>query len=324
MTTDFGRPAAGAPIVTTAGEAANRLAPLTDAMWALAAVGVALQDGTLLARPLAADDPVTQVLAQLGLAVADGDRAELAPGFRALLETAGDRAQLDSLMANIRQVAGVVGVAPGGPVARWATQDDEVLLAQGGGSAANARLLARVIVPQLPGLAQRLGAPGSRFLDVGVGVGGLAAAMCEELPGLRVVGIDVLPRALDLARSTVADRGVGDRIELRLLDVARLDDVDSYDLAWLPAPFVPAGAVDEALPRLRRAMRPGGWLLVGMARLEGDPLAVAVTVWRTALFGGVVMGPEQAAGKLEAAGFVDVTRLPNQPGVPVLVAARAP
>ncbi|MGH8933387.1 MAG: hypothetical protein ACRDZO_22805 [Egibacteraceae bacterium] len=35
-------------------------------------------------------------------------------------------------------------------------------------------------------------------------------------------------------------------------------DRAAYDLAWLPAPFLPPDAVRQALPRLLFALRPGG------------------------------------------------------------------
>ena len=61
-------------------------------------------------------------------------------------------------------------------------------------------MLARYAVPSLAGLDDRF-ADGGDFLDVGVGVAEIAAAFCEALPAARVVGLDVLPQAVALARS---------------------------------------------------------------------------------------------------------------------------
>jgi methylase of polypeptide subunit release factors len=99
------------------------------------------------------------------------------------------------------------------------------------------------------------------MLDVGVGIAALAVAYCEAFPGLRVVGIDVFPRALELARTTVDDAGMGERIELRHQDVAQLEDRDKFCLGWLPAPFVPGAALEEGLKRKSCCAEQGSSLL---------------------------------------------------------------
>ena len=63
-----------------------------------------------------------------------------------------------------------------------------------------------MIAPKLDGLAARLEAPGAAFLDVGVGVGLLGVEMARLWPNLRIVGIDVWPPSLALARQNVAKR----------------------------------------------------------------------------------------------------------------------
>jgi hypothetical protein len=127
-----------------------------------------------------------------------------------------------------------------------------------------------------------------------------------------------------LAAQTVAERGLDERVSLRLCGVEELDDVDAFDLAWIPAPFVPPPAFAAGLANLHRALRSGGWVLVGMGRLEGDDLSSAVTRWQTALIGGTPLTPQDAAALLTGAGFTDPVTLATPPGAPVLVAARRP
>ncbi|HEX6452039.1 MAG TPA: methyltransferase domain-containing protein [Trebonia sp.] len=129
------------------------------------------------------------------------------------------------------------GAAAGEVPPGWATQSDEVLLNQGHASAATGRALATRLVPTLPGLAGRLASPGSRVLDVGTGVAALALALARELPHTHVTAIDVLDRALRLARTELAQAGpVAGRVELRRQDVADLREPERYNLIWLPAP----------------------------------------------------------------------------------------
>ena len=111
-------------------------------------------------------------------------------------------------------LAQAASIAFAGAGERWRGQDEETMLAQGRASAMAGRFLATEVVPYLDGLSTRF-AQGGAFLDVGVGVGELASAFCSDLPGVRVVGLDPFPLALELARKTIEDRGLVDRIELR-------------------------------------------------------------------------------------------------------------
>lgn len=206
----------------------------------------------------------------------------------------------------------------------WSGQSDEALLAQGRASAQGPPLMARAVFPQLSGLIEALGRPGARMLDVGTGVGGLAVAYAETFPALTVVGIDVLPRVLGLARDTVAASPVAERVVLRRQDVAALDEPDTYDLAWLPAPFVPEEPLRAGLGRLRSALLPGGWLVMGHGRFGGDPVDDAVGRFKTVAFGGTALDDGQAAVLLADAGFDDVRNLPTPPGAPALTAGRRP
>src|SRR5829696_1429496 len=85
----------------------------------------------------------------------------------------------------------------------WADRSDAVLIAQGQASGSTALLFATFVLPELPQLAEGLGQPGARMLDVGTGIGALAVGFAEMFPQLHVTGIDVMDRVLDLARAHV-------------------------------------------------------------------------------------------------------------------------
>jgi hypothetical protein len=54
--------------------------------------------------------------------------------------------------------------------------------------------------------------------------------------------------------------------------VETLGERAAYDLAFLPQPFLPPEAIELGLPRIRRALRPGGRLIVLTSELpEGAP-----------------------------------------------------
>ena len=128
----------------------------------------------------------------------------------------------------------------------WSYTDPVLLEAQGSASAVVARLIADA------GLA----GPNSRILDVGTGVGGLAVAFARSVPGSTVVGIDPWEPALVLARKNVVGAGLEGRVTLLLTTVQELDDVDGFDLVWLPSFFIPESVLDEAIAKIYAVMRP--------------------------------------------------------------------
>jgi SAM-dependent methyltransferase len=272
--------------------------------WTTAALVTALQDS----GPEAHRSAAGEVLRALDIDLTDGTRGR---------DPAGLAAQA---AAPLLQVAALLR----GEAAVWGSQSDGALLAQGRASAQGPPLMARFVFPELPGLLDALGRPGARMLDVGTGVAALAVAYAELFPELTVVGIDVLPRVLALAETTVVGSRVADRVVLREQDVGALDERDTYALAWLPAPFVPPGPLHAGVGRLRQALVPGGWLVMGHGRFTGETLDDAVNRFKTVAYGGTALDDGQAAALLTDAGFEDVRHLPTPPGAPALTVGRRP
>ena len=296
--------------------AADPVAELDDAAWALAAVIATYRDaaGSSLAGALAADPDRAAVLAAAGLV--QGAGGSVVPG-PALLDgpLAGNVAA--ARLSSLRQAVEVAaGEAPPG----WSALPDEVLLDQGHASAATGHALATRLVPTLAGLADRLAAPGSRVLDIGTGVGALALALARELPNTHVTGIDVLARAIELARTELRQAGsLAERVELRQQDVADLREPAAYDLIWLPAPFLPESSLNAALPHIVAAIAPGGWLVAGTNPAPASPLAAAVAQWNAARNGGNALDADTVAARLGELGLGHVGQRPTVPGGPVLV-----
>ena len=289
------------------------VAGLTRSASALGALAAAV-DARAAGAPL---DPrlrphVDEVVAALGVAEA--------------LEAAGP-AQLRPLLGEIRTFAltGDKLLFAASRGAGWRHREPELLAAAGDVSAGFPQRLENAIAPRLEGLAGRLARPGAAFLDVGVGVAALSIEMARGWPGLRVVGIDPWEPALVIARRRVRDAGLEKRIELRREAAEQLTDVDAFDLAWIPGVFVPEGAVPAAVERVRRALRPGGWLLFPIMRADGDRLTAALARLRTAMFGGAVTTPESMVQLLRASGFVDVVALAGPPSaLTSMIAGRRP
>jgi SAM-dependent methyltransferase len=178
-------------------------------------------------------------------------------------------------------------------------------------SASLAPLLQQAVVPRLAGLGARLDAPTATFLDVGVGSAQLTIAMCQTWPALRAVGLDPWPPALAQARNNLARAGLAHRVSLEPLPVQELAVEAAFDLAWLATPFIPPSVLETGVARVARALRPGGWLLLGQFAAPGA-LGSALVALRTARSGGRVLSAAEAENLLTGAGLRSAQALPPE------------
>jgi predicted O-methyltransferase YrrM len=206
----------------------------------------------------------------------------------------------------------------------WAAQSDEALLAQGKASAQAAVPMARFLLPMMGDLADRLAAPGARMLDVGTGVAAAAVGFAQLFPQLHVLGIDILDRALDLARQAIAASDAAARVTVRKQDVADFADDAGFDVAWLPAPFIAQPALRSGMPRAAAALRTGGWLIVGHGKFGGTPVQDALTRLKTIAYGGTPLDEGAACHLLRNAGLTSVRPVPTPPGAPAITIGQKP
>ena len=300
-------------------EAGAHINNLHEAVWQLAAISLALRDPATVGPDLRY--VAGQVVTASGLGSSDERALRLGPGLAQLVHLqGGDETRLSSqAAAPILQAAALLSGATD-----WTRQDDEALLAQGRASAQGAGPFRMFTVPMMEGLSELLAGPSPVMLDVGVGVGAMATAWCQAFPGLHIVGIDVFPRALELASRLVAKADLADRIELRNQDVIDLDDRDTYCFAWLPAPFIPPNTLEASVPRIFAAIVPGGWVGLGHGKFGADPISDAITRLQTVAFGGTPLDNDQAQLLLGRAGFESVVTFPTPEGAPGITAGRRP
>ena len=267
-------------------------------------------------------------LAALALTARGDGPPELTAAARELLAAAGLPAATGTPLpelgtATSGQIASQAAAAlyqasalAGGRGYEWGTQSDEALLAQGRVSAQRAVSVARFMLPIMGDLAGRLATPGARLLDVGTGAGALAVAFAQVFPQVHVLGIDILDRALGLARQTIAASDVAARVTVRKQDVADFADDAGFDLAWLPVPFFAEPALHAGLPRVVAALRSGGWLIVGHGKSGGTPTQDALTRLKTLAYGGTPIDDAAACQLLHTAGLTSVRTVPTPAGAP--------
>lgn len=113
----------------------------------------------------------------------------------------------------------------------------------------------------VPEVDTALRAPGARILDIGCGGGWSGIALARAYPAARVQGVDIDAPSVRMAVRNAAAAGVADRCDFRLTDAADLTEGE-FDIAFafecvhdMPRPV-------EVLAAVRRALRPGGSLIV--------------------------------------------------------------
>jgi demethylmenaquinone methyltransferase / 2-methoxy-6-polyprenyl-1,4-benzoquinol methylase len=170
---------------------------------------------------------------------------------------------------------------------------------------------------------------GRRVLDLAAGTGDLAFLAADE--GARVVGLDVTPRMIQLARARADGRGgsgaaflVGDMMHLPFAAGAFDVVTTGYGLRNVPE-------LDGALAEIHRVLAPGGQLLSLDFDLPSSPLVRRAYLAWLRLFGGALgwllhrdpetyryipetlrryPGARGVCGQLDRTGFQDIRWLP--------------
>ncbi len=185
------------------------------------------------------------------------------------------------------------------------TYTDPVMLQERGRSSRAGATNFRTMAATRPALRAILESD-CTFLDVGTGTGWLAIQAAQYWPRMRIVGLDILEPALQLAEANIAENGFNERITVRRQSITELDDEAAYHLAWLPSMFLPLAVVDEALPRIARALKPGGMLILGMFASAPGPYGETVRHLLTVRSGGHPWTVAEIEARLAGAGLRDI------------------
>lgn len=147
--------------------------------------------------------------------------------------------------------------APPMTVYEWFDEDPERWHLAHEGFRASARLLLDAVVDDVDLVAA------DRLLDVGGGHGLYAVGLCEANPDLRATVFDAEP-AREVCAETVAESGVGGRVDFQAGDYLADDLGAGYDAALLfnVLHAHPSGEARDLLARVRDALAPGGRLYV--------------------------------------------------------------
>jgi cyclopropane-fatty-acyl-phospholipid synthase len=103
---------------------------------------------------------------------------------------------------------------------------------------------------------------GERFLDIGAGGGGLLLFAAENY-GVRAQGITLSKNQHAHVNKLIAERGLGGRVRMELLDYRKLDESEPYDKIASVGMFEHVGRAQlpAYFAKIRRLLKPGGLLL---------------------------------------------------------------
>lgn len=179
------------------------------------------------------------------------------------------------------------------------------------------------VLPQAPDTLVVLEA-GGRLLDIGAGGGAHVIHYAHRFPEADVVGLEPDEPSIANARRAVGEAAVGDRVELVRGDANTLDADRAFDLVTMNITLHETGGVAayrNVLERARRALRPGGTVVVSEIPYPDEPTtyrshpvykAMAGVQLHEALVGCGMITQGQLGELLEDAGF-DNVRVATQP-----------
>jgi SAM-dependent methyltransferase len=167
------------------------------------------------------------------------------------------------------------------------------------------------------------------LVDVAGGHGAFAMAMCRRHPRLHATIVD-LPPSARVGRRIVAEQGFDERVAFREGDVFEVGLGEGVDVvsAFNLVHHLPEERDRELVAMARRALRPGGCLVIGDSEkpVAGSPSenGALSSLLFYAWSGGQNFASDHIAGWLEEAGFTDV-QLHRNPRSPwrIVVTGRA-
>ncbi len=329
---------AGAPPFRRSGDVLKVLEEADHAIWSASALSACAESGLLaqLGKPMAIDElaraaslpprlvqVLIDVLASYGFLVWERDRIRAAPSLMPFTTPEGVATFQASLRAPLLQAESFRRRSTEGTLTLdgWTHTDEAIIEAQG----TLTQLWTTRALPKLkflPGLVPRLERPGAGLLDVGAGAAGLSITLCRHFPHLTAAALEPAPHPAAVGARHVQEAGLAARIDVRQERVEDLRDEEAFDLAFLPQMFLPEAIIHQAIERVFRALRPGGWLLVAVLASEGHGRAPAINRLKNLLWGGGIRTVNHLRPRLAAAGFDPVIRAPGGASLRMICARR--
>ena len=89
------------------------------------------------------------------------------------------------------------------------------------------------------------------FCEVGIGSGCIAVSILRQIKSARAVGLDVSPKALEIARKNTATHGVLNRLELKISDIFAVLENERFDLIASNPPYISSEEIENLQAEIR-------------------------------------------------------------------------
>lgn len=108
---------------------------------------------------------------------------------------------------------------------------------------------------------------GMRALDLACGKGAVSVKLAREF-GIGITGIDIIPEFIEYARQKADELEVGPLCKFYVGDInAAVNEERNYDLVIYGAAGAALGKPDEVVNKLKRVIKPGGYIICDDAYL---------------------------------------------------------
>ena len=118
-------------------------------------------------------------------------------------------------------------------------------------------------LPLIPDVHQRLVAdPPAHVADFACGVGWASVAIAEAYPKIIVHGFDLDESSIEIANRNISERGLSDRIQFEVRDIADSSFEGGYDLVVVIESIHDLSRPVDALRSIHKVLAPGGCAIV--------------------------------------------------------------
>jgi SAM-dependent methyltransferase len=185
-----------------------------------------------------------------------------------------------------------------------------------------------LVVPKVPALRRSLAA-GANVIDVGCGSAEWDFRVAQAFPRARFLGLDPNSAALRRARDKARSLGLDDRVVLRRGSGQSMRFDARFDIAYLGEVLCAVAEPSRLLRNCRRALRPGGLVVVVEGLLdrtarssEGTGRLLAAMDLEFALQGARFLSKTEIRDLLGRSGFVGIRIFDAGGGLSFVVARR--
>ncbi|MDR9468583.1 methyltransferase domain-containing protein [Marinospirillum sp.] len=149
--------------------------------------------------------------------------------------------------------------------------------------------------------------PGQTVLDLGCGTGG-SSRLLEVEYGVQVVGVDITPPFIQVARWLSQATGLDARSEFICCDAQQLPLEDQqFDAVWSQHTLMNLPDLQQGLQEIHRVLKPGGRLLLHEVFQGENPEPLALPVpWAEEAAHSYLKTPQELELLLQEAGFAPI------------------